>query len=163
MKRSINIIALFIFIFIFFDCKNKNDDIKLKFDSISKLDFSIYNDMQITKRNDTYFIEINSQSYKIKKNFLNKNISFLDRNGEKNIPKELKAKIEKLLSFYDSIEVLLFRVDKVGNVYFSIPWHDRCTYYFLRLAKGHTLDSINKKKYSVYDGSWYFDKECSVP
>ena len=160
MKKFINIIALFVLFF--FDCRNKNADIKLKFNSISKLDFTLYNDVQIIKRNDIYFVEINNQSYKIKKSFLSKSINIVNRDGKKNMSKELKAKIEKLLSFYDSIEVLSFRVDKVENVYLSIPWHDRCTYYFLRLAKGNTLDSINKKNYSVFDGSWYFDKECSV-
>ena len=41
MKRIINIIALSVFIF--FSCKNKNAEIKLKFNPISKLDFTLYN------------------------------------------------------------------------------------------------------------------------
>ncbi|PLK42065.1 hypothetical protein [Emticicia sp. TH156] len=160
MKRIINLIALSVFIF--FSCRNKNADIKLKFNPISKLDFALYKDVQITKRNDVYFIEMNSQSYKIKRSFLGGNLNFVGSNGTKKMSKEVETKIEKLIALYDNIDVLSFRVDKVGNVYLSIPWHDRCTYYFLKLMKTNSLDDINKKSYKVYDENWYLDKECSV-
>jgi hypothetical protein len=160
MKKFIKIIALFVFIF--FCCRSKNADIILKFKPISKLDFTQFNDVQIIRRNDIYFIEINSQTYKIKSGFLSGKIKFVGSNGTENVSRELETKIEKLISFYDNIDVLSFKVDKVGNVYVSISWHDRCTYDFLKLMKSNSLEDINKKSFKVYDGNWYLDKECSV-
>lgn len=160
MKIIINIIALSVFIF--FDCSNKNADIKLKFNSISKLDFAPYNDVQIIKRNDIYFIEMNSLYYKVKRSFWGGNINFVGSNGKKKLSNEVESKIENLIAFYENIDVLSFKVDKEGNVYLSIPWHDRCTYYFLKLMKSNSLENMNKKSYKAYDGNWYLDKECSV-
>lgn len=149
------------FIF-FFSRSNKNSDIKLKFNPIRKLDFTQFNDVQIIRRNDIYFIEMNSQSYKIKTGFLSGKVKFVGNNGTEDISTELEAEIEKLITFYANMDVLSFKVDKVGNVYISISWHDRCTYYFLKLMKSNSLDDINKKGYKVYEGNWYLDKECSV-
>lgn len=160
MRRIINIIALFVFIF--FGCGNKNADIKLKFNPISKLDFTQFNDVQIIRRNDMYFIEMIGQSYKVKRGFLGGKIKFIGSNGTENVSKDIETKIEKLISFYDNIDVLSFKVDKAGNVYLSISWPDRCTYDFIKLMKSNSLDDINKRNYKVYEGNWYLDKECSV-
>lgn len=160
MKRFIKIVALFVFIFS--SCRSRNADINLKFSPISKLDFTQFNDVQIIRRNDIYYIEMNGQSYKIKNGFWGSKSEYIRSNGPGNMSKELETKIEKLISFYDNIDVLLFKVDKVGNVYISISWHDRCTYDFLKLMKGNSLDQVNNKSYKVYDGNWYLDKACSI-
>ena len=59
--------------------------------------------------------------------------------------------------------ILMFTVtvDRENNLYLTLPWDDRCTYYFIRLSGKNTLKQINKDYYQHYVENWYYDKECS--
>jgi hypothetical protein len=82
-----------------------------------------------------------------------------DTNGI--LAKHDTANIEHALNSFIEIKVQALSVDGNGNVFISVPWHDRCTYHFLKLSSSNTLKDISKHYYQNYEGNWYLDKECS--
>jgi hypothetical protein len=155
--------SLLLFAHLLYGCGNTMS-IKEKFTSLSNLDYSKYNDTRIIIRNGVYFVTFHDLTYKIEKGYFNKKLDIIrwdiNNNHKKIITKKDINHIENVVAFFDGLNILSLYVDKKGNVYLSVPWHDRCTYYFLKLSPSSTLLKISKQYYQYYEKEWYFDKEC---
>jgi hypothetical protein len=142
-----------------------NKSLQEKFNALKSIDYSEFSDMGIVNRKGVYFVTYHGVTHKIKRSLLTKKISsiesaFIKDTGVLQTKKDTDY-IEYALKSFDKIKVLALSVDEKGNVLLSLPWHDRCTYYFLRLSSSSTLEDIKKKHYKIYENNWYMDKECS--
>lgn len=121
--------------------------------------------MSIVNRKGVYFVTYHEITYKIKVNSFAKKISSMKIVFNKDMStlftKQDSVHIEHALKSYRKMGVLALSVDKKENVLLSIPWSDRCTYYFLKLSPTNTLEDIKKQYYQNYENNWYLDKECS--
>jgi len=97
--------------------------------------------------------------------FLNKKISTIELDSNvvsKVLLNETDTDyIEHALVSFESLNVLALSVDEYKNIFISLPWHDGCTYYFLRFTKNRILDDIKLQNYKMFEGNWYLDKECA--
>lgn len=142
-----------------------NKSIQEKFNDLERIDYSDFNDLSIINRKGVYFVTYHGASFKIKKKFLTEKISSIERTINKNrnvlLTKKDTIYFERALNSFDKIDILSLSVDEKRNVFLSVPWHDRCTYKFLRLSPLNTLEDIKKQYYTIYKDDWYLDKECS--
>lgn len=136
-----------------------------KFRTLKEIDYSEFSDMSIVNRKGVYFVTYHGSEYTIKRNYFSQKISSIERDLSKEkdvlLTKKDTEYIEQAIKFFDKIEVLVLSIDENGNVFLSVPWYDRCTYYFLRLSSANTLEDIKKQYYQKYEDNWYMDKECS--
>lgn len=136
-----------------------------KFSALKGLDYSEFSDMSIVNRKGVYYVTCHGLTHQIKRSFLTHKISSIEMafGKEKGVllTKKDTGSIEHALKTFDKIKVLALSVDEKGNVFLSLPWHDRCTYHFLRLSSSSTLEDYKKQHYKVYESNWYIDKECS--
>lgn len=148
----------------FHGCIN-SESLQEKFNTLKGLDYSEFSNLSIVNRKGVYFVTYHGSTYKIRRYFLTpKKISIemaFSKEKEVLLTKKDTDYIEHALKSFDKIKVLALSVDENGNVFLSLPWHDRCTYYFLRLSSSSTLEDIRMQYYKVYEGNWYIDKECS--
>lgn len=142
-----------------------SESLQEKFNALKGLDYSEFSDMGIVNRKGVYFVTYHGSTYKIKRSSLTQKISSIEiafsKEKEVLLTKKDTDYIEHALKSFDKIKVLALSVDEKGNVFLSLPWHDRCTYHFLRLSSSSTLEDIKKQHYKVYEGNWYMEKECS--
>lgn len=163
MKKVFTII----FPIIFCCCSSSsNKDIKDKFDLLKDIDYTIYNNMDIVKRGVYEYVKYNNVEYKIKRNFLTKkiiSIKDISEIEEKEVllPKDYIRKLEFTLKSFDKLKILALSVNDKGDVFLSIPWYEKCTYYFQKLSPTTTLQEINAAHYKHYYDTWYLDKRCS--
>ena len=144
--RKILIILLSCVLFLYGCIHNKS--LQEKFKILKGIDYSEFHDMCIVNRNGVYFVTYHDSTYKIKRSILTKKISSVERSFTKNtnvlLTKGDTNYIEHVLKSFDKIKVLALSVDEKGNVFLSLPWYDRCTYYFLRLSSSSTLEDLKK-------------------
>jgi len=142
-----------------------SESLKEKFNSLEGIDYSEFSDLSIVNRKGVYFFTYHGSTYKIKRSSLTQKISSIEiaysKEKELLLTKNDTDYIEHTLKSFDKIKVLALSVDKYGNVFLTLPWHDRYTYHFLRLSSSNTLEDIKKQHYKVYERNWYIDKEHS--
>jgi len=159
-------LVYFIFLLIVFGCSN-TDRIEDKFNVIESYNYSDFKNVSITKRKGSYMVTYEGLTYLIDINIFTGKITNIDRYSSNSqglkvkLLKNERANLEDLLCSFDKLEVLSLSVDENSNVYISIPWVDRCTYYFVRLSSSNTLDDINRNNYLRYKDNWYTEKECA--
>jgi len=140
-----------------------NKSLHEKINTLIGIDYSEFKDMSIVNRKGVYFVTYHGITYKIKRGA--KKISSIEVAYSKDKKVLLAEKdidnIEKVLKYFDKIDVLSLSVDKNGNVLLTLPWHDRCTYYLLKLSSKNTLEDLKKQYYHNYKENWYMYKECS--
>lgn len=143
---------------------NSNDSIKEKFNTLKNIDYSEFKNMSIVNRNGIYFVTYNGSTHKIKRSFFTKKVNSVERafspETDVLLTKEEIDFVELKLKSFDKIGVMSLSVDEIGNVFISLPWYDRCTYYFLKLAPTNDLQKINKGHYQLFENDWYLYKEC---
>jgi 23S rRNA maturation-related 3'-5' exoribonuclease YhaM len=161
MKRIVEI--LFLCLSFIYGCNSNS--IKEKFNTLKNIDYSEFKNMSIVNRNGIYFVTYNGATHKIKRSLFTKKVNSVERafSSETDVllTKEEIDSIEFKLKSFDKIKVLSLSVDKIGNVFISIPWYDRCTYYFIKLAPTNDLQKINKGHYQLLENDWYLYKECA--
>lgn len=139
--------------------------LKEKFSALKSINYSEFSDMSIINRKGVYFVSYHGATYEIKRSFFTKKISSVEMAFSKDTNVLLTKKdtdyIELALKSFDKIKILSLSIDENGNVFLSLPWHDRCTYHFLKLSSSNTLEDIKKQHYQNYEDNWYMDKECS--
>jgi hypothetical protein len=159
-----NIFIILMSVFFLHGCAHK-ESLQEKFNTFKALDYSEFSDLNIENRKGVYFVTYHGSTHKIKRDSFTRKISSIERafSTEKNVLLTEKDTdyIEHALKSFDKIGALVLSVDQKGNVYLSLPWEDRCTYYFLRLSSANTLDDIKKQYYQKYEDNWYVNKECS--
>lgn len=142
-----------------------SESLQEKFNALKGIDYSEFSNMTIVNRKGVYFVTYEGIAYKIKRSFITKKISSIEKDLSKEkevlLTKKDSDYIEHALKSFDKIKVLALSVDEKGNVFLSLPWHEGCTYYFLRLSPSSTLEDFKEQQYKVYEGNWYMDKECS--
>jgi len=142
-----------------------NKSIKEKFNVLKGVNYSEFSGMSIVNRKGVYFITYHGSTHKIKRSFFTKKISSVEMAYSKDTNMLLTSKdmdhIEQALRSFDRLKILALSIDEAGNVLLSLPWYDRCTYYFLKLSSSNTLKDIKKQHYQNYERNWYMDKECS--
>lgn len=156
--------TMFLCLFFIYGC-NCTNNIKGKFNTLKNIDYSEFKNMSIINRNGIYFVKYNGATYKIKRNCFTKKIKSVERafSPETNVllTNEEIDFIELKLKSFDKIKVMSLAVDEIGNVFISIPWYNRCTYYFIKLSPTIDLQKINKEYYKLLENNWYIYKECS--
>lgn len=142
-----------------------SESLQVRFNTLKGLDYSEFSDMSIVNRKGVYFVTYHGSTHKIKRSFLTHKIYSIEiafrKEKEVLLTKKDTDYIEHALKSFDKIKILALSVDDIGNVFISLPWHDRYTYYFLRLSSSSTLEDIKKQHYKAYEGNWYMDKKCS--
>jgi len=165
MKLSKRTAIIFqLVIALLYGCKS-NDSFQEKFNELRNVDYSQFDNLSIVHRNGIYYVTYHNKEYKIKRSFLSKKISSVETTFGKSknslLSEEDTSFIEHALTSFDKIRVQALSVDKNGNIDVSLPWSDKCTYYFIRLSKGSTLKDLSRSYYQNYKGSWYMNKQCS--
>ena len=151
----------------FYCCYITSDNISDKFKSLKETDFSKFNNVRIVNRKGVYFITYNNLKYKMDNVLCIEKISCPEKysaNNEEFVIVENTDTIKILkdvLKAFRKLEVLLLSVDDKGNVFISLPWHDGCTYNFLKLSPKCTLKNLNRLYYQHYEDNWYLDKVCA--
>jgi len=144
---------------------SREESLQEKFDNLKTIDYSEFSDMSIVNRKGIYLVTYHDTMYRVRTNFFTSRISSVELTSGKNKnvlwTKEDSAQVERTLKSFDGIGILALSVDKNGNVDLSLPWYDRCTYYFLKLLPSFTLEDVEKPYYQRYEGNWYLDKKCS--
>ncbi len=144
-------------------CLHK-ESLQEKFSALKSFDYSEFRNMRIVSRKGLYLVTYHGLVYKIKRSFFTKKISSIEMDLSKEevlLTKKDTDYIEHVLRSFDKIKVLALSVDEKENVFLSLPWHEGCTYYFLRLSLSSKLEDFKKQHYKVYEHNWYLDKECS--
>ncbi|MEA4983827.1 hypothetical protein SDC9_67354 [bioreactor metagenome] len=157
-----------IFLFIFCCCNGYNKDINKKLDLLKDIDYSQFSNMSIVKRGAYEYVKYNKIEYKIKRNFLTKKITSIkdvsiieEKDVSLSKSKDFIKRIEATLKSFDKLKILALSVDDKDNVLLSIPWYEKCTYYFQKLSPATTLQELNATHYKHYCDTWYIDKRCS--
>jgi hypothetical protein len=142
------------------------ESLQEKFDDLKIIDYTEFSKMSIVNRKGIYLVTYQGTMHRVKKSFFTSRISSVELTSDENKKvlwtKEDTAHVERALKSFDEIGILALSVDKNGNVEISLPWYDRCTFYFLKLLPNNTLADINKQYYQRYQGNWYLDKRCSM-
>lgn len=142
-----------------------SESLQEKFNALKGIEYSEFSNMTIVNRKGVYFVTYEGIAYKIKRSFITKKISSIEKHLSKEkvvlLTKKDTDYIEHALKSFDKIKVLALSVDEKGNVFLSLPWYEGCTYYFRRLSPSSTLEDFKEQQYKVYEGNWYMDKECS--
>lgn len=148
----------------FYGCA-RDENLQERFDDLKTIDYSEFSDMSIVNRKGIYLVTYHGTMHRVKMSLFTNRISSVELASGKNTrvlwTKENTAHVERALKSFDKIGVLELSVDKNGNVNLSLPWYDRCTYYFLKLLPNSTLEDVKKQYYQRYEGNWYLDKKCS--
>lgn len=143
----------------------REERLQERFDSLKNIDYSEFAEMSIVNRKGIYLVTYHGRMRRVKKSLITNSISSVELTSGKNEneiwTKEDTTHVDRALKSFDKIEILALSVDKNGNVDLSLPWYDRCTYYFLKLSPNSTLEGIKKQYYERYEGNWYLDKKCS--
>lgn len=141
------------------------ESLKEKFDDLKTIDYSEFRDMSIVNRKGIYLVTYHGTMHRVKTSLFANKISSVELASGKNKKvlwtKEDTAHVAGALKSFDEIGILALSVDKNGNVDLTLPWYDRCTYYFLKLLPNNTLEDIKKQYYQRYEANWYLDKKCS--
>lgn len=136
-----------------------------RFNKLKRADYSIFNDIEIVHREGLYYITYKSITYKVNRGvFITESLSIeyaYSDNKALELTEYDKEKLKKVICAFNNLDVLAVTVDRENNLYLTLPWDDRCTYYFIRLSGKNTLKQINKDYYQHYVENWYYDKECS--
>ncbi|MBP5421252.1 MAG: hypothetical protein J6Y78_02290 [Paludibacteraceae bacterium] len=151
LKKKIRIFLAFL-PFIVWGCSSNNDASIVDF--LNSIDYSIYSDLTIRKRNGAHIIQYENQLYIITHSF-NRGYVF-----NKEIDIELKSKIIKAIEDIDDIFVQAISVDSIGNICVALSRERKCTDYFYKPAN-LMYDSLYAEKYSAFDSEWYMDRVCS--
>ncbi|MBR5373788.1 MAG: hypothetical protein IK131_03835 [Paludibacteraceae bacterium] len=151
LKKKIRIFLAFL-PFIVWGCSSNNDASIVDF--LNSIDYSIYSDLTIRKRNGAHIIQYKNQLYIITHSF-NRGYVF-----NKEIDIELKNKIIKAIEDIDDIFVQAISVDSIGNIRVALSRERKCTDYFYKPAN-LMYDSLYAEKYSAFDSEWYMDRICS--
>ena len=143
----------------------REESLQEKFDDLKTIDYSEFSEMSIVNRKGIYLVTYHGTMHRVKRSVFTSRISSVELTSGKNKKvlwtKEDTAHVEHALKSFDEIGILALCVDKNGNVDLSVPWYDRCTYYFLKLSPNNTLEEIKKQYYQRHEGNWYLDKQCS--
>ena len=143
----------------------REESLQEKFDDLKTIDYSEFSEMSIVNRKGIYLVTYHGTMHRVKKSLFTSRISSVElisgKNKKVQWTNEDTAHVERALKSFDEIGILALSVDKNGNVDLSLPWYDRCTYYFVKLLPNNTLEDIKKQYYQRYEGNWYLDKKCS--
>ncbi len=154
--------TLFLSLSFFYACHDEN--LEAKFETLKDKNYSEFKNMSIINRQGVYFVTYHDSIYKVKRSFFSKKI-FVEKANNENIESLLTKDdidiIEHALKSFDQMKILSLSIDKNENILVSLPWYDRCTYYFFKLSSLNTLEELKKQYYNHYEGNWYIDKECS--
>ena len=153
---------------LFLSCNQTFRSIEEKFDTLSNLDYSDFENIRIVNRKGVYFVNYQNNALKIQYSFFKKRIisiekAYTSKDTEINLSVNDKKIIENALHAFIEMDILILFVDDRANVFISISWSDYCTYNFLKLSNANSLKDIEKQYYQQYKDMWYLHKECSTP
>jgi len=158
------ILCVLISVFLLQSCTNE-ESIRDKFNNLKSIDYSKFKGISIENRKGSYLITYEGSQHLIKRNIFSKKIPSIEKafreEGQSLLPEKDIDRIENALKSFNKMGILMLSVDEKENLFLSVPWNDRCTYYFLKLSATSTLKELEKQYYQNYENNWYLYKECA--